>query len=178
MQNNTTITDFDISKSKVTREAIGLLLFGLYSAIKAGGKVSLTKLIEAADLPVPQILTGLKDCKVIENVGGKASAAQWRWLPPGGPNDLIIEKVFKGYQAQLAEYRHKVSAMKAARNGSPVEESGPAIKEPAKPEGPASIFIRDRLAAIEDRQRYVIDLLETICKAWNITETIGGKTIS
>jgi hypothetical protein len=56
-------------------------------------------------------------------------------------------------------------------------ESGQPTKAPATADGPPSVFIRERLEAIEDRQRYQIDLLETLCSEWGIKQTIGGFKI-
>jgi hypothetical protein len=167
----------DISKSKVTREAIGLLLYGIYASLKKNERTALTALISAADLPVPQILQALKDGKVVENTGGAARSATWRWIPASPPNDIIIEKVFNGYTKQLIEYRKKMQEKNDARNGINREESGKATKVPASPSGTPSLFIQERLQAIEDRQRYVIDLIETLCGEWGIKQTIGGFKI-
>lgn len=167
----------DVSKSKVTREGIGFLLYGLYATLKSGERFSLTKLIEAASLPVPQLMQALKDCKVVENTGGRSTNAAWKWLPVSPPNDIIIEKVFSNYTKQLAEYRKKMSERQDARNGINREESGKAVKLPAAPNGTPSLYVQERLQAIEDKLRYHTDLLETLCKNLGLKETIGGFKI-
>lgn len=168
----------DISTSKVTREAVGLLLFGLYAVLKRGEKLGMTKFVQAAGLPITPIITALKDCKIVENTGPKGHGAEWRWIPAAAPNDLLIEKIFNHYAAQLTEYRKMVQRRNDARNGVERDKSGPAIK---LPKGPAdqtpSLFIRERLEALEDRCRYITDLLETLCKNLGVTETVGGHKI-
>jgi hypothetical protein len=172
-----TFTEFDITKSKVTREGIGLLLYKIYAEIKGGEKFALTKMIKDDGLPMPQIMLALKECKVVENIGGKTAAAEWKWVPASPPNDLIIERVYNNYMAQLQDFKKKQQENKDKRNGVNRVESGEPAKVSAKADGPPSVFIRERLEVIEDRIRYQIDLMETLCKNLGLKETIGGFKI-
>lgn len=165
-----------IEKSKVTRESIGLLLYGLYSVIKSGEKFSLIKFIGSANLPIPHISKGLKDLGIIENVGGNSTAAIWKWIPASPPNDILIEKLYNFYAKELEQYRNEMKRRSDAHKGINREESGkPVVVN--KSSGTPSIFIQERLAALEDRERHIIDLLETLCHNLGLRESLGGRKI-
>ncbi len=167
----------DVSKSKVTREAIGLLLFSLYPAIKGGERIALARKIKLAEMPSAQIILALKECKVLENTGGSSYAAEWRWLPASPPNDMMIERVYNNYAAQLQEYRKRMIDKADKRNGINRQESGPAVKVSKGGDSNPSLYIQERLQLIEEKQRYQVDLLVTLCKNLGLTETIGGFKI-
>lgn len=163
-------------QTAVTRESVGLLLFAVYMALKKGERVALGRTITEAGMPAQPIMKALFECKILENQGSSGQGAEWKWLPITPPNDLLIEKVVNHYATEWRLLQQKLKESRDKRDGINRRESGPAVPV-AKDSPQVSVYIRERFELIESKQKYIVDLLETLCRNLGVIETDGGIRI-
>lgn len=166
----------DKKQTTVTTELVGLLLFQLYHDLRGGKRVALNRAIKELGMPPGPVATALHECKILENQGGAGLGSDWKWLPPSAPNDVLIMKVVNHYQVAWKALQAKLAENRDKYNGINRKESGPAIPVP-KESAQVSVYIRERFELIESKQKYIIDLLETLCRNLGVIETDGGVRI-
>lgn len=166
----------ETKEPKVTKESVGLLLFAIYVSLKKGERVALGRSIQELGMPPQPISKALFECKILENQGGAGQGAEWKWLPVGPPNDILIEKVVNHYATAWRQLQQQLAESRDRKNGIARKESGPAIPVP-KESAQVSVYIRERFELLEAKQKYIIDLLETLCRNLGVIETDGGIRI-